>query len=339
VRSLGDILSVSQVNAPTREQLLGGAKYHADLALRAYTSGESRAILVNAALSMEHLSKALLFSMNPAFLVELRNGRFDSLLHLTGHGDRAKPDAMRTISGREAVERVCKITAIGTPREPLERLIQIRDGVVHAAAYDAPQTRELLTMFVRYSDEVYEALAISDGWGKHSELVFSLVEQSRSETEHEFNRKVTAARARLRELMDEIPRSEQTAVASARQQVLYDLANRVLQRQGGQVIIGVPLNCPVCNHARALCVGPIREEHELVKTRLLDMSEELRITDVWVEPNGLVCRVCGVALQGAEEMRLAGVSRLEINDEFWLPPIGSDAAPPHFLGIDMQALG
>jgi hypothetical protein len=33
--------------------------------------------------------EALLFAMNPAYLVKLRNGQFESLLHLTGQGDKA----------------------------------------------------------------------------------------------------------------------------------------------------------------------------------------------------------------------------------------------------------
>jgi hypothetical protein len=68
----------------TRDQLLASARYFSDLALHAYTNGEPRSILVNAAFAMEDVSKALLLSMNPPLLMEIRNGQFDSLLHLTG---------------------------------------------------------------------------------------------------------------------------------------------------------------------------------------------------------------------------------------------------------------
>lgn len=64
-------------------------------------------VLTDAAFSLEHLAKAYLCELHPTLLMEIRNGQFDSLLHLAGHGSRArKLQFPRTISGREAIARV-----------------------------------------------------------------------------------------------------------------------------------------------------------------------------------------------------------------------------------------
>lgn len=304
----------------TLDQLLDGARYHADLALRAYTNDESRAILVNAAFSMEHLSKALLFQTNPAFLVDLRNGHFDSLLHLTGHGEKAtRLSTPRTIGAKEALARVSKIISIGAPRPPLDQLIEIRDGIVHVAAFAEASTLELLIAFLRYCDEVYGALDVPDvdRWGRHCDLVTKLVGQSWSAVQLEVHRKITAAQGNLRELMDKIPESEQAAVIEARQAVLRPFAHRPFLTVGGQRSIGELMDCPACHHPGALCVVVIEEEYDLPKELgPMDRIEEVAsLTGVYLNPRGLVCHVCGLSLGSADELSVAGVpTRLEITD-------------------------
>ncbi|MEU4827708.1 hypothetical protein AB0H37_38085 [Actinomadura sp. NPDC023710] len=53
-------------------------------------------------------------------------------------------------------------------------------------------------------------------------------------------------------------------------------------------------------------------EQELMKSARFDEPDSLEIIDIWVEPEILQCRVCGVALSNADELRLAGIPpRLE----------------------------
>ena len=82
--------TVTQVTTIGRDQLLESAKDFADRSLRAYMDSDSRVILQNAAISMEHLSKAYLASLSPVLLMEIKNGQLDSLLHLAGLGEKAK---------------------------------------------------------------------------------------------------------------------------------------------------------------------------------------------------------------------------------------------------------
>lgn len=129
------ISTVIQATTVDRDQLLDSAKDFANHALKAYTEDDIKTVLFNAAISLEHLAKAYLCTMNPALLVELRNGSFDSLLHLTGHGAKAKKPSPRTINGREAVERIKKVLpSLSLPKDRLDQLIDVRDGVVHVRA-------------------------------------------------------------------------------------------------------------------------------------------------------------------------------------------------------------
>ncbi|WP_242886695.1 hypothetical protein [Actinomadura litoris] len=301
----------------TFEQLLASAAYHADLALKAYTSGESRAILVNAAFSMEHVSKALLFSINPAYLVDVRNGHFDSLLLLTGNGDKAtKLNSPRTIGAKEAVDRVSKVMDISVTKDKLNQLVEVRDGVVHVGAFDASGTREVLTDFLRYSDEIHDKLNVpdEDRWGRHANLVTSLVEQQWSEIEHEVHRKVTAASENLHDLMALVPEAEQAAVVEARQAVLAPLVHLQMGVTGESRTCEL-VDCPACRHPGALCIGRVREHSQIPEERgPMDTPEEVAsLVDVWLEPMGLLCHVCRLSLGHADELRLVGIpERLEI---------------------------
>ncbi|MBD2896215.1 hypothetical protein amrb99_51590 [Actinomadura sp. RB99] len=304
------------MTTPTYEGLLDSARFFANRALRDYTEGDHRAVLMDAGTLLEHVSKALLIKANAAYLVEMKPGGFDHLLHLTGRGERApQVGALRTIGANEAVARVQKIVDIRTSKADLDQVLHVRNGIVHAGAFDATRTRQLLTACLRYCEEVYDVLGVGERWGEHIESVVRLVEQSLSDIEHEFHRKVTAAKARLRALMSEIPEFEQTAVATARQGDLSVRAQRGFYNPSGQLYVGNHVDCPVCNHPEALCTGPLREDREFVPSRRHDEPDDMELVALWIEPEDLQCGVCGVHLSSTDEVRLAGIpSRLEIDD-------------------------
>jgi hypothetical protein len=305
------------------DQFVSAAQRFSGIALTAYTKGEFELVLMNAAIAMENLSKALLFATNPAFLVELHTKQFDALLFLTGHGHKAtKLRTPRTIGAKEALARVRQLIEIKTPKEPLDRLIEIRDGALHTGSFGPTSTRELLTYALRYVNEIYDGLEnlqawCDDRWGEHTDLVDTLVKQSWTDVQHEVNRKVTAARARLRELMDQIPGDlERHAVAEARQDTVSHLAGRPLGRnEDGLQISGELLHCPACNYPGALCLGVVLHEYDLPeKLGPMDRIEEVAsLVDVYIESRVLTCRVCGIDLAGADELKAAGVPlRMEV---------------------------
>ncbi|MFI6803040.1 hypothetical protein [Streptosporangium canum] len=303
----------------SREQLLKSARYFADIALNAYTIEDTQSILVNAAFSMEHVSKALLLSMHPTLLMEIRNGQFDSLLHLAGHGTKAiKLEEPRTIGAKEALARVRQVMNINTAKDPLDRLIEIRDGVVHIGSFSSVRTRELLTAFLRYANEAYDALNVldEDRWGKRVGLVNTLIVQSLSEIEHEVHRKIEAARNNFRELMEKIPESEQASVADARQAaispVMYD---NLATGFNDTKIHAEYTTCPACSHTDAICIGAVQYEYDVPEKigPMEHIEEHVELVDIYLEPRMLRCGVCGLELQEAEEITAANITpRIEI---------------------------
>ncbi|MDL4815989.1 hypothetical protein [Actinomadura opuntiae] len=302
------------MSTPTYEELLASARFFADRALRDYTNDDRRAVLMDAGTLLEHVSKALLIQTNPAYLVELKPGGFDHLLHLTGRGDRApRLGSLRTIGANEAVTRVQKLVDIRTSKADLDDVLQVRNGIVHTGAFDETRTRQLLTACLRYCEEVYHDLGMDAPWGRHAHVVQTLLRQSWTDVQHEVYRKITAAKVRLRALMGQIPKSEQAAVAAGRQSVLHPLARRTVRTPTGQLYVAELVDCPVCTHAGALCLGHLREGVEWHKNSPHE-SEDPNIPAVWLQPEELHCHVCGVSFSNADEMQLAGVPpRLEID--------------------------
>ncbi|WP_345360588.1 hypothetical protein [Actinoallomurus liliacearum] len=200
-----------------QQQLLESVRDFAERALNAYLEDDTRVILTNAAFSLEHLCKAYLYGVHPALLVELRNGQLDSLLHLIGHGDRARKP-LRTISGRDALKRVEDLLPnLNVPRESLAQLIDVRDGMVHVGFMSSSGIDELLTAFLQFSDVLHDELGSErEGrWGEHTELVEALLTRARNQIEQEAHRRIAVARARFARLA-EIPVSDLVSAVAAR---------------------------------------------------------------------------------------------------------------------------
>ena len=219
LHALDTINIVGYVTAIDQQQLMESARDFAERALDAYVEDDTRVILANAAFSLEHLCKAYLHGMHPALLMEIRNGQLDSLLHLVGHGDRAhKARSLRTISGREALARLEYVLPnLNVPRDLLGQLIDVRDGMVHVGSMSPSDIGELLTAFLRFSDELHDELGSErDGrWGEHTELVAALIIQAQSQAGQEAHQRIAVVRARFARLA-EIPVSDLASDVAAR---------------------------------------------------------------------------------------------------------------------------
>ncbi|AQZ62759.1 hypothetical protein BKM31_15985 [[Actinomadura] parvosata subsp. kistnae] len=271
-------------------------------------------ILINAAFSLEHLSKAYLYAQHPALLMEVRNGQFDSLLHLTGLGGKArKLKAPRTISAKEALARVEQLMTLRTPRAALDELIDVRDGVVHVGYLSQTSTREILTVFLRFSNELYEEQGVDESarWGDHSTLVTSLITQALSEIEHEVQRKIAAAKRRIGELMSKIPESEHVAVGDARQAMTP--FQRYLDQEAsasGSRDHRITIRCPACNHPDASCIGHIEWDFDMpAEIGSMDRIEEVAGQEEYFLPRALLCGSCDLRLDSEDELQAVGIPR------------------------------
>lgn len=284
-----------------RRQLLASAKDFADRALKAHTEDDAKFVLFSAAISLEHLCKAYLCDMNPALLMEIRNGQFDSLLHLTGYGIKArKLDSPRTISAREALARIERLLpGLAISKERLAQLIDVRDGVVHLGYLTEKDTREILAAYLRLSNGIYDELDVakSDRWGRYEELVESLISESISEIERDVRRRMVAAKLRNDALLRAIPSAQHEAVMRARQSEVA----RILTRSDEQA---VDVACPVCENKGASYLGEIESRYEICAD-LTVLHHECFI--MILHPRSFVCGACELKLDGQDEIVFSGL--------------------------------
>ena len=290
------------------DQLLASAKDYADQALRAHLQENAKIALTSAAFSMEHLSKAYLYSLHPALLVgDIRNNHVDSLLHLVGLGERAKRKFPRTISARDSLSRVEQmLPTLRTPKNDLAQLVDVRDGVVHVGYLSPNDTRGLLTTFLRYANELYDELKVDAGdrWGIHTELVDSLISQALTEIQRSVRERMAAAKLHITELLSKIPQAEQRTVMMARQaQIPFPLTTSTQRNKDA--------TCPVCGDEFAIYIG----EPDYEPDYGMEADGQGGYTPYVA---GMVCRliverfVCGACelrLDGPDELAAAGMKQ------------------------------
>jgi 5-methylcytosine-specific restriction protein A len=228
------MIIVDLVTAIDQQQLLESARDFAERALNAYLEEDTRVILAHAAFSLEHLCKAYLYGVHPALLVELQNGQLDSLLHLVGHGDKARKMRFpRTISGREAL--ICveqMLPNLDVPREKLAQLIDVRDGMVHVGSMSSTGIDDLLAAFLQVSNKLHDELSSTqeDRWGEHAELVQALLSRAQGKVEQETHRQIVLARARY-------ARANEISVSD----LLSDVAERAAEAKASSDIRKFPI--------------------------------------------------------------------------------------------------
>jgi hypothetical protein len=284
-----------------RDRLLKSAKSYATRALRAFTDEDHEAALTDAAVSMEHLSKAVLCDLHPALLIELRNGPLDSLLHLVGHGDKAKKPAqgLRTISGPGAITRVKEILPhIKVPQDRIDQLIALRNGVLHAAHFEGAETQAILAAYIRLSNRLFEELKVdeADRWGGHKQLVDDLVSETLSEVERNVRTRMAKAKRTYDELMTKIPEAQREALLYE----LQDVARAKAMRSAPKDWDWDFWPCPACSHGRGSLLG----ETDLVYPVGAPSSDH---SAVLLLPQSFICGVCDLRLHDLDELDAVGL--------------------------------
>jgi hypothetical protein len=140
------------VAAPTANELYSSAAKFAQSALDAHYRGDHQRVAIDGGTAIEHLTKACLVRRSPALLAELKPGPHNraSLLLLCGFPE-GRPKQLRTVSLREARERAKSFFSSAASEADLALLIDLRDGVVHAAVDEEVEER-LIVAFVQQAD-------------------------------------------------------------------------------------------------------------------------------------------------------------------------------------------
>jgi hypothetical protein len=281
------------------DELCSAAASFAQSSLKARLDGESMVYLLHAATALELLAKSFLASIHGSLIAA---DDFDSLLHGCSQSRHArKPRSrMRTITIVEALKRAGQVLpAIDNLRQSLQLLADVRNGVVHAGQLERGADKAVLVPFLRACDHLITGMAEGDRerlWGELLSMVDARLSDSSKAAELAATDALTAARLAFDRRYGSLDNAVRDAVLSG-----VESAYDVTKYEEDLV------DCPACSR-RAITHGSYDVEWEAD----WDVADgEAYVAGVYpvvtYAPGHLACRVCGLELDGEEELGAAGV--------------------------------
>jgi hypothetical protein len=174
-------------------------------------------------------------------------------------------------------------------------LIDLRDGIVHAAMNDEIEER-ILVAFVQHADALLKDLGRDRTafWNSRLEVVDALLADASDKVQHRVEVMLAGARARFDQRYGQEPEE------------LVQLVRRLEEEREPDLDVddaGVALRiwCPVCEMPAPLHFAKVE-----MQARDED-GQPLEVPRVNLTVDGLDCRICGLRLRGRAEMDAAGV--------------------------------
>lgn len=260
-------------------------------ALEAHHAGKNRRVPLDAGTALEHLAKACLARRSPALLAELKgDSGINSVMALLRIEGVAGPAAkIRTVGLTEALARARRFVRSKADKADLDLLVDMRNGVVHAAE-DTEVEERMLAAFTQQADALLDELNRdrADFWGGQLPVVDELLKDASDKVTHRVDVRLAGAAAMLRSRYA----TEGEAVILALQSLskLAPLADN--QRHH---------NCPVCNS-----FGAATGTHD-VNWEVGDWDKETGEptnvdASVWFIADSFHCPVCGLRLNSQAEI-------------------------------------
>jgi hypothetical protein len=275
-------------------------------ALEAHHAGNHRRVPLDAGTALEHLAKACLARRSPALLAELKNDSSVSsligLLRIEGAGAPAK---IRTVGLTEALSRIGRFVRSKAARDDLQTLVDIRNGIVHAAQ-DTEVEERILTAFVQQADSLLEDLEEerSGFWGGQLSVVDALLRDASNKLAHRVEVRIAAAAA----MLERRYATEGEAVVSALRTLSKSAPLTISQRFRA---------CPVCDSHGIATGGHTvdwfpddwdKETGEVTNAR----------GEVWFTAQKYHCPLCNLRLDSEAEIEQAELdTSWEIEDADW----------------------
>lgn len=168
-------------------------------ALEAHHSGNHRRVPLDAGTAVEHLAKACLARRSPALLAELRkDSSFNSLIALLRLESAGVPVSVRTVGLSEALNRIGRFVRSKASKDDLQTLIDLRNGIVHAAEHTEVEER-ILTAFVQQVDSLLTDFGgvREDFWDGQLAVVNALLADASDKLAHRVEVRFAAAEAMI----------------------------------------------------------------------------------------------------------------------------------------------
>ncbi|NYV74550.1 hypothetical protein [Streptomyces sp. UH6] len=269
------------------ESFLAGAKKAAHRAMDDHGRAEYDEFALHSGVAVERLAKAVLAKRNPVYLVEMRNGPSDMLLHFGGHLEM-EPEKVRTVGANEALKRLRRMAVL--PSDPqLDLLIELRNGTAHTTVGD--QAKTLLPTLAETVGTLLTdiGMPVERFWGRWTSAIHVAIDKHRDEIQRDVQVRIRQAKNRFEDRFGNLPSD------------LLDGMQRPLQnRRSGWFAAGIhhetgrpgpPMGwfpCPACGN-KAVAVLASRSE------------------DAEGEPDIFSCTLCGLNLAGVDEYTAAGI--------------------------------
>ena len=305
---------VDMTTVPTVEALIASAIRFSKTALDAYHVSDHQRVAVDAGTALEHLAKACLASRSPVLLVELKSGqnRWPSLALLAGFPVRG-PNQLRTVGLRDALTRVKSyVTSLASDAD-LKLLVDLRDGVVHAALNDEVG-EQVLVAFLQQTDSLLAGMGRdrADFWGDRLDVVDALLADATDKVEGLVRLKLAVARAAFERMYADMPIDVRQYIEGM--PPTFDEMTQAL------------VDCPACGSQTAASgVHSVEVDGEY---------DEDGYPHAWAwvvfAPAALVCWRCGLQLDSQAEMLAAGLLK-----EWSLPDLDASMfhAPEYYDDI------
>lgn len=276
------------------ESLLKGAVQAAYKAMEDHGRGEYDEFALHGGVAIERLAKAVLVKKNPTYLVEMR-GNSEMLLYFGGDLELSV-DRVRTVGANEALSRLRRMSVL-PPDRHLDLLIALRNGTAHTtvgaqAKALLPTLAETVALLLKEAD-----VSVHEFWGRWTSAVNVAVDKQRNETQRDVHLRIRQARHLFEDRFEGLPDDVKERALQEPKSVVRAIT---ISNQNGTLGLVSTTRCPACGTDAQVKLQPLSEEP--VGGTLLPIS--------------LGCRLCGLELEGREEIEAAGLD----DDTFVLPP-------------------
>lgn len=264
--------------------------------------------LLHAGTAVELFAKAYLASVNGSLIAA---NDVDSLLHCSGLPGRAKTSTMKTITITEALKRVIHLDAEFKSHESHWRLLaDVRNGVVHAGSLEQGAEEDLFVPFLKACNRLIERTTGADRaevWGDLITMVDARLSKSTKEVELHVADAIATALLQFEQRYGSMDPDARTGALAA----IVGSFNLISKYEEALA------DCPACGQL-AWTEGGFDVEWEA------EWDVEGSHGDAYVvganpvvtyRPSYLHCRVCGLELDGDDQLRAADVPEAwEIED-------------------------
>jgi hypothetical protein len=282
-------------------QLVAKAGAHARAAMQAYSADDWEVCATHAAVALELTAKAVLVSVHPTLIADFRD--FDTVLFLSGRSAARTIHNIRTAGCDETLKRVVRIVP-GLRPEPLRPILEARNGVMHLLGADRRVVNAAMAPWIHGMDELAASLGVTaeDVFGNHAETAANIGSQSLQESQIRVASKLIRAREVFEKRFGSLNASGRGAALAA-----LDAAYQLTAYDETMIV------CPACER-QAKLIG----HHEVAGWQVDyddDGFPQSRWPEVYLYPEQLACLICGLQLDGQDELAAADIGlQIELED-------------------------